>query len=177
MWDLNYKESWVAKNWCFWTVVLEKTLESPLDCKENQPVHPEDQSWVFIARSDVEAELQYFGHLMQRIDLGEKTLMLGKIKGGRRRGLPRMRWLHGITDSMDMGLCRLKDFWWTGRPGMLWFMESQRVAQDWVTKLNWTTENAKIQRILRDYYGQVYGNKMDNLEEMDRSLEMFTFED
>ena len=92
-------------------MVLEKTLESPLDCKENQPVHPEgDQSWVFIARSDVEAELQYFGHLMQRIDLGEKTLMLGKIKGGRRRGLPRMRWLHGITDSMDMGLCRLKDF-------------------------------------------------------------------
>ena len=65
---------------------------------------------MFIARSDVEAELQYIGHLMQRIDLGEKTLMLGKIKGGRRRGLPRMRWLHGITDSMDMGLCRLKDF-------------------------------------------------------------------
>ena len=64
-------------------MVLEKTLESPLDCKENQPVHPEDQSWVFIARSDVEAELQYFGHLMQRIDLGEKTLMLGKIKGGK----------------------------------------------------------------------------------------------
>ena len=90
---------------CFWTVVLEKTLESPLGCKEIQPVHPKgDQSRVFIGRTDVEAEIQYFGHLMWRADSFEKTLMLGKIEGGRRRGWQRMRWLDGITNTMDMGL-------------------------------------------------------------------------
>ena len=85
--------------------MLEKTLESPLDCKEIQPVHPEgDQSWVFIGRTDIEAEIQLFGHLVRKIDSFEKTLMLGKIEGRRRRGQQRMRWLDGITDSMDMGL-------------------------------------------------------------------------
>ena len=87
MWELDYKESWALKNWWFWTVVLEKTLESPLDCKEIQPVHPEgNQSWIFIGRTDAEVETQYFGHLMWRTDSLEKTLMLGKIKGRRRRG-------------------------------------------------------------------------------------------
>ena len=90
-------------------MVLEKTLESPLDCKEIQPVHPKrDQSWVFIGRTDVEAELQYFGHLMQRVVSLEKTLMLGRT-GGRRREQQRMRWLDGITDSTDMGLGRLRE--------------------------------------------------------------------
>ena len=90
-------------------MVLEKTLASPLDCKEIQPVHPKgDQSWVFIGRTDVEAELQYSGHLMQRADSLEKTLMLGKIEGGKRRGQQRMRCLDAITDSMDMGLGRLQ---------------------------------------------------------------------
>ena len=86
-------------------MVLEKTLESPLDCKEIQPVHPKgDQSWVFIGRTDVEAETPIFGHLMQRADPLEKTLMLGKVEGRRRRGQQRMRWLDGITDSIDVGL-------------------------------------------------------------------------
>ena len=89
-------------------MVLEKTLESPLDCKEIQPVHPKgDQAWVFIGRTDVEAELQYFGHLMRRVDSLEKTLMLGGIGGRRRRGRQRMRWLGGITHSMDMSLSKL----------------------------------------------------------------------
>ena len=83
-------------------MVLEKTLESPLDCKEIQPVHPKgDQSWVF-RRTDAKAKLQYFGHLMRRADSFEKTLMLGMIEGRRRRGRQRMRWLDGITDLMDM---------------------------------------------------------------------------
>ena len=85
MWELDYKESWGLKNWCFSTVVLEKTLESPLDCKEIQPVHPKgDQSWIFIGILDL--NLQYFGHLMQRTDSLAKTLMLGKSEGRRRRG-------------------------------------------------------------------------------------------
>ena len=91
-------------------MVLEKTLESPLDCKEIQPVHPKgDQAWVFIGRTDVEAELQYFGHLMRRVDSLEKTLMLGKIEGKRRRGQQRMRWLDGIIDSRDMSLSELRE--------------------------------------------------------------------
>ena len=86
-------------------MVLEKTLENPLDCMEIQPVHPKgDQSWIFIEGLLLKLKLQYFGHRMQRSDSFEKTLMLGKIEGGRRRGRQRMRWLDGITDAMDMGL-------------------------------------------------------------------------
>ena len=86
-----------------------KTLESPLDCKEIQPVHSEgDQSWVFIGRNDAKAEIQYFGHLMRRVDSLEKTLMLGGIEG-RRRGQQRMRCLDGITDSMDLSLSELQE--------------------------------------------------------------------
>ena len=88
--------------------MLQKTLESPLDCKESQPVHPKgDQSWVFIGRTDAKAE--YFGHLMQRADSLEKTLMLGEIGGRRRRGRQRMRWMDGITDLMDVSLSELRE--------------------------------------------------------------------
>ena len=91
-------------------MVLEKTLESPLDCMEIQPVHPKgDQSWVFIGKTDVETETAIIWHLMQRADALEKTLMLGKIEGRRRRGRQRMKWLGGITNLMDMGLGQLRE--------------------------------------------------------------------
>ena len=99
MWELDYKESWALKNWCFWTVVLEKTLESPLDFKEIKPVHPKgNQSRIFVGRTPAEAETQYFVHLMQRAGTLEKTL-LGKIEGRRRRGWQNemVRWHHWLN--------------------------------------------------------------------------------
>ena len=136
MWELDYKESWVPKNWCFWTVVLEKTLESPLDCKEIQPVYPKgNQSWLFIGGLMRKLKLQYFGHLMWKTDSFEKTLMLGMTEGGRRRGQQSIRWLYGFTDSMDMSLSNFTKWWRTGKSGMLQSKRLQRVRHDLVTEL------------------------------------------
>ena len=149
MWGLDYKESWAPKNWCFWTVVLEKTLESPLDCKEIQPVHPkEDQSWVFIERTDTEAKTQYFGHLMWRTDSLERTLMPGKIEGGRRRGRHRMKWLDGIIDSMDMSLSKLQDLV-MDREAWCAAVHGVAKSRTWLSKwTDWLRQN-----ICRSYLG------------------------
>ena len=107
MWELRYEESWALKNWCFWTVVLEKTLKSPLDYKEIQPVHPKGNQYSLEGLM-LKLKLQYFGHLMQRAGSLEISLMLGNIEGRRRRG-QQMRWLDGIINSMGLSLSKLGD--------------------------------------------------------------------
>ena len=110
MWELDHKESWALKNWWFWIVVLEKTLESPLDCKEIQPVPPKGISpEYYLEGLMLKLKLQYFGHLLGRANSLEKTLMLGKIEGKRKRGRQRARWLDSIIDLMDMNMSKLQE--------------------------------------------------------------------
>ena len=127
MWELDHKEGWVPKNWCFWTVVLEKTLESLLDYTEIQPVHPKgNQPCIVIEELMLKLKLQSPGHLMWRANSVEKTLMLGKIEGKRRRGRQRMRWLGDIANSVDNNLSKLQEIVRTEEPGLLQSMGSQR---------------------------------------------------
>ena len=134
MWELGHKEGWAPKNWCFWTMVLEKTLESPLDCKI-KPANPKgNQSWIFIGRTETEA--QYFGHLMWRASSLEKSLMLGKIKGRRRRGWQRMKWVDGITDSTDMSLLKLQEI---VKERGAWHVAVHRVTKSQIQLSDWTT--------------------------------------
>ena len=129
MWELDYKENRAQKNWCFWPVVLEKTLEIPWSTRRsNQSIPKEISPEYSLEGLILKLKLQHFGHLMWRADSLEKTL--GKIEGKRRRGWQRMRWLNGITDSMGMCLSKLQEWWWTGKPGVLQSTRSQRAGHD-----------------------------------------------
>ena len=137
MWELDYEESWVLKNWCFWTVVLEKILESPLDCKEIQPVHPKGgRSWVFIGRTDAKPETNTLATSYEELTHWKRPWCWERLRAGGEgddRGwdgwvASPTRWTWVWVNSGS--------WWWTGRPGVLRFMGSQRVGHDWATELN-----------------------------------------
>ena len=152
MWELDQKETWALKNWCFWTVVLEKTLESPLHCKDMKPVNCKgNHSWIFIGRTEAEAETPIFVYLMRRTDSPEKTLMLGRLKvegEGDNRGwddwmasLTQWTWVWAISRS----------WWWTGKSGILQSMGSQRLdTTEWVNWTEWTSFKETGAPLLRE---------------------------
>ena len=158
MWELDYKESWALKNWCFWTLVLEKTLESPLDCKEVQPVHPQgDQSWVFIGRISVEAETPILWPPDAKSWLIWKDPDAGKDRaGGEEDDRGWDGWMASPTQCtwvwVDSG-----SWCWTGRPGMLRLMGSQEVGHDWATEVNWN------EAILKQFYRKNWMNFVASL--------------
>ena len=131
MWELGHKEGWEPNNWCFWTLLLKKTLESPLDSKEIKPVNPKGLM--------MELKLQYFAHLMWRANSLEKTL--GKVEGRRRRGWKRMRWLDGFTDIMNLNLSKLPEMM---KDREAWHAALHGVRKSWTWLSNWTTTSQVI---------------------------------
>ena len=137
MWELNCEESWAPKNWCFWTMVLQKTPESPLDCKEIQPVHPKgDQPWVFFGRNDAKAETTLATSCEELTHWKRLWCWEGLGAGGKGDDRGWDGWMASPTRWMWVWV-NSGSWWWTGRLGMLWFMGSQRVRHNWVTELNW----------------------------------------
>ena len=139
MWELDHKESWALKNWCFWTMVLEQTLESPLDCKGIKPVNLQgNQSWIFNGRTDAKAEAPTPWPADAKNWFTGKDPNAGKDWRQEEKGRTKdemVRWSN--TNSMDMSLSKLRELWWTGKPGALQSMGSQKVRHNWVTELNW----------------------------------------
>ena len=156
MWELDYKESWALKNRCFWTVVLEKTLESPLDCKEIQPVHPKgNPSWVFIGRNDTEAETpNTLATWYEELTHLKRPWCWERLKAGRKgddRGWD--GWMASPTQWTGVWV-NSASWWWSGRSGMLQSMGSQRVGHDWVTELNWIMSD--VEHFFHVFVGHLY---------------------
>ena len=157
MWELDYEESWALKYWCFWTVVLEKTLESPLDCKEIQPVYSEgDQRWDFFGRTDAKAEtpILWPPHV--------KSWLIGKDSDAERGWGQEEKgttgwdgWMASPTRCTWVWV-NSRSWWWTGRPSVLQFMGSQRVGHDWVTELNWTESIILLFNDTRNLFKIIY---------------------
>ena len=157
MWELDCEESWAPKNWYFWTVVLEKTLESPLDSKEINLVNPKgNQPWMFIGRTDAKAETPVLWPPQAKSWLIGKDPESGRDCGQEEKGTTEdeMAGWHHRLDGHWVWV-NSRSWWWTGRPGVLWFMESQRVGHDWVTELNWNQTMREKTKVTRG------GNKFD----------------
>ena len=139
MWELDCEESWAPKNWCFWTVVLGKTLESPMDCKEIQPVHSKgDKLWVFFGRTDAKVETPVLWPPHAKSWLIGKDSDAGRACGQEEKGMTEDEMAGWHHWQWTWVWVNSRNWWWTGRPGMLQLMGSQRVRHDWAAELNWT---------------------------------------
>ena len=177
MWmrELDCEEGWAPKNWCFWTVVLEKTLESPLDFKEIQPVHSKDQPWVFFGRNDAEAETPILWPPHAKSWLIGKVPDAGRDWGQEEKGLTEdeMAGWHHWLDGREFERAsrefwvwvNSRRWWWTGRPSMLRFMGLQRVGHDWATELNWTEYKQRYSNFWKESKGNDKNKKHCNRDE------------
>ena len=158
MWELDCEETWAPKNWCFWTVVLEKNLESPLDCKEIQPVHFKgDWSWAFFGRNDAEAKTPILWPPHAKSWLTVKDSDAGRDSGRRRRGRKRMRWLDAITNSMDMSLGKLRELMMDREA---WCAAIHGVARGWTQLSDWTELNWNYQHGAQHHFTPLPGLRL-----------------